>query len=607
YRSDHYTSLYSENLAGADLAGILRSSENYPLYITFKRLLPGSNDDGTAGSTCSPPRKRLKKSESNIAPAIGNGNDVIDLLDSSDEEEGDNGDAETLVGGGNDVNGQAKSTSAEATIEKDSSTDSSSTLHPHPQIVPPDPRQMTFHDDDFVLTPFGPGKILSWRVERYASPNKLSGATVFRPTIIYSIDLHFGTCHVPAAQVKPITGTSYTEKTLITYQRVPLNGHDLLRLRPMTYLNDSILNFYLKYLKTQFEQSSTGKPITKTRGWDDLDGAGIHIFPSFCYTRIKNILGPASRNSKMLRTKIWNDLASWTKKVDIFKKQLLCFPINEHLHWTIVFVFHPGRLVRRYAKVLSGRNGSAISSESTTSSITNLNVSSSNNEASLGAVSGTTAVPGDMVMKSSDGDNEKTENQSQNNSISNESQATSEKSATDNSTSNAPTLPPGKKWLCDFCQEATFLDFNDAVEHEKICEKNIDWCMIHFDSGKHFKLHKTSEITGNIRKYLNAYYEAEYSSTHPGLTSFTTKNMPSFTAAVPQQDNTKDCGVFMLENAERVIRSTPLVDNSFVKMKGADKKSFFGSNGYDKHVIEKKRDDMLQLIQSLCREVNEVE
>jgi len=107
------------------------------------------------------------------------------------------------------------------------------------------------------------------------------------------------------------------------------------------------------------------------------------------------------------------------------------------------------------------------------------------------------------------------------------------------------------KWQCDFCgKEAEFYDYDEACEHEKICYKNVDWCMIHFDSGKHFKLHKTTEITGNIRKYLNAYYEAEYASTHPGISSINMKNMPSFTAAgLPQQDNTKDCGVYMLENA----------------------------------------------------------
>ena len=188
-----------------------------------------------------------------------------------------------------------------------------------------------------------------------------------------------------------------------------------------------------------------------------------------------------------------------------------------------------------------------------------------------------------------------------------------EASINESSAGTTPPNNPAKKptrWMCDFCNEAIFNDYDKACEHEKTCDKNTDWCIVHFDSGKHFKLHKTTEITGNIRKYLNAYYEAEYASTHPGITSFNTKNMPSFTATgLPQQDNTKDCGVFMLENAEKMLRATPTIDYEFVnKTKGITKQKFFGDNDYDKTVIEKKRDDILQLAQTMIRGggINEV-
>merc|ERR1719464_2179367 len=126
--------------------------------------------------------------------------------------------------------------------------------------------------------------------------------------------------------------------------------------------------------------------------------------------------------------------------------------------------------------------------------------------------------------------------------------------------------------------------------------------MIHFDSGKHFRLHKTLEMTSNIRKYLNAYYDFEYASSHPGLGSFTAKNMPGFSAAVPQQDNTKDCGLYMLENAERMLRACPTIDHDFVQTRGHVQENAAPVNGhkqrsrkidrylfqYDKHVVENK-------------------
>ena len=154
------------------------------------------------------------------------------------------------------------------------------------------------------------------------------------------------------------------------------------------------------------------------------------------------------------------------------------------------------------------------------------------------------------------------------------------------------------QWQCDHCCKK-YETFELALEHESICDENIDWCMIHFDSGKHFKLHKSTEVLGNIRKYLNAA-AAEYESTHPGVI-FTTKNMPGFSAAVPQQDNAKDCGVYMLEMAERMMRNTPQIDNAFVKRKGASKNNFFGNNSFSKDVIVQKRDDIHQLIQRLRR------
>lgn len=837
YRSDHYTTFYCENKPAAALANILREEKNFPLYVTVKRPKPGANMSSSAGSAISPPRKRLKRSESGVTKQPKD--EVICLLDSSDEEGEKDG---------------TKGQTQKGAIEIDSPNNSPSSALA--QCVPPDPQPMPHDDEDFVLTPYGAGKIVSSRVERYPSSDKRSEATMFKPTIMYTIDLHYGTVHLPASKVKRITGTHFTEKTLLTYQRAPLTAHDLLRLRPMTYLNDNLINFYLKHLKSQYDEKNNTVSLTGGRGWDDLDGEGIHIFPTFCYTRIKNILGPNTRNSKMVRTKIWKDLRSWTKNTDIFKKKVLVFPINEHLHWTCVFVFHPGRLVRRYAKGLRGKkddvkvvnlngkvtgakvphapvnpvpstaklsgsnpagynvaqvssnpaplmqgkqgtaqvinlesNAAGLNAEQVTANtepvttdvnskatstvmvrasgnpgpgatdmesktaITDVesvsvdqahanldckaggpnitlateeqtqatqttdstmqpaahatfnpaptNVSNDDKESCADknaeekgaqksdaarqpeaqvrqpeALVSVNPAPGATASNCSEEDEkndsaEQPESQALANPETDKTVANSgEDSATNvvveqkgcqdteaakdhvarapapvnpapdaevpnevkqpavnvdakvegNGSQNAnavkqPQQPQANvnasqkpatkrkvKWQCDFCKKAQFDTFEEAVDHEKICDDNLDWCMLHFDSGKHFQLHKTGEITGNIRKYLNAYYEAEYGSTHPGLSSFTMKNMPAFTVSgVPQQDNTKDCGVYMLENAERLLNHTPTVDCNFVKKKGAVNKSFFGEHNYDKHVIEKKRVDILQLVQTMRR------
>jgi len=154
------------------------------------------------------------------------------------------------------------------------------------------------------------------------------------------------------------------------------------------------------------------------------------------------------------------------------------------------------------------------------------------------------------------------------------------------------------KWKCDYCNEKVFATFNDAAAHEKICDKNIDWCMIHFDSGKHFKLHSASTIFKDIRKYLFAFYEGEYIETHPGMPSITHERMPGCSVPVPVQDNTKDCGVYMLHIIEKLLVDPPRVDGDFIREESV-RERHFGKNMFGNDVIERKRGDILQLVHKL--------
>ncbi|KAL7463624.1 hypothetical protein ACHAXS_004012 [Conticribra weissflogii] len=1011
-RSDYYNTMDFNQfpINAADATSILRKPESYPLYLTLKRLLPKdlASVKSCCDPCCPPLQKRQKTSQSiNANPTENSG--VICLLDSSDEED------EKF-----DLDSKGQPLRSQSAFNQIDKYDVQSLGKFASLIVPPDPPLLPLHHDEFVLTPFGPGKILSWRVERHAlgstKPCKiLSHGTVYNPTLIYSIDLDYGICHIPASQVKSISGTPYTEHTLLTYHRVPITEFDLLRLRPLTYLNDTIVNFYLKYLKVKYDEKYEKRTKEKnacisseenartmvperpsaknSRRWDDLDGNGVYIFPSFFYTRMVNIFDHSptrNKNNKANRNKLWSSLKSWTKGVDIFKKKLLIFPINGSLHWTFVCVFHPGRLVRRYsteckdeAKRLvalaekvafrkkNGQNlcqsktkipsapvkagadhkrynkdrsansskmpGPSISTQpvkktvstkdqaiindqvgrkdetseatSTKSTAGNLDrtenlgtkgslqfdVQSSTQKKSGAANSGfllkdevsvegskphvflnsqsidniDSVEPLERGVMSSDRNSErrnskgnhsesfdtgvfpnvnlqthqesarsemsslvesvgavKERNRNQIQSLSAEisvvqeckpylcevdeivqdlsiqnstqdillalKQSTvddvvmeqshtdiscgarstnislstsSERSGIDPTEKESPYSsrndPPGKgsgdslglrlpnreeksnldryhttelmtspgfmsgiewnekskthndgvvmseksssppitstsrhgrnenqtrgqngvtsvavsedlqrasvveenspsftgqlhdppndvrdqvanngrkecidpsmencenncslssrtngmdsimkskvheskltqppKWKCDFCNEKVFAEFEDAEAHEKICDKNIDWCMIHFDSGKHFKLHSTRTIFEDIRKYLFAFYEGEYIESHPDMPSITHERMPGWSVPVPVQDNAKDCGVYMLHIIEKLLTDTPRVDRDFVCEKSVREK-YFGKNMFGKDVIESKRGDILQLVHKL--------
>jgi sentrin-specific protease 1 len=90
---------------------------------------------------------------------------------------------------------------------------------------------------------------------------------------------------------------------------------DIYKLLPETWLNDEIINFYMALLMDRAATSTS----------DTLPS--IHCFNTFfCST---------------LRDQGYDKVKRWTKKVDIFSKQLLLIPINRSYHWTLgVIDFH---------------------------------------------------------------------------------------------------------------------------------------------------------------------------------------------------------------------------------------------------------------------------
>ena len=104
---------------------------------------------------------------------------------------------------------------------------------------------------------------------------------------------------------------------------------DLKRLEPGQYLNDTIINFYLSYLKEQVLPP------------DDRDG--VHIFSTLFYA----CLNSDKRNREKIpaREKRHLAVAGWTKSVNIFEKNLLVFPICTNSHWFLIVVVKPGLIM----------------------------------------------------------------------------------------------------------------------------------------------------------------------------------------------------------------------------------------------------------------------
>ncbi|XP_044277559.1 sentrin-specific protease 6 isoform X3 [Varanus komodoensis] len=123
---------------------------------------------------------------------------------------------------------------------------------------------------------------------------------------------------------------------LIVYPPPPSKGgisvtnEDLHCLNGGEFLNDVIIDFYLKYL------------VLEKLKKEDADR--IHVFSSFFYKRLnqrerRNL----QETSKLtIQQKRHGRVKTWTRHVDIFAKDFIFVPLNEAAHWFLAVICFPG-------------------------------------------------------------------------------------------------------------------------------------------------------------------------------------------------------------------------------------------------------------------------
>ncbi|XP_026473578.1 sentrin-specific protease 6-like [Ctenocephalides felis] len=114
---------------------------------------------------------------------------------------------------------------------------------------------------------------------------------------------------------------------------IPINTEDYGSLEQDKYLNDVIIDFYLKYLCNEILSEEMRNKI--------------HVFSTFFYTRLSSKVDNMSRydNSDMdyfCAQQHYNRVKNWTKNVNIFEKDFIIIPINENQHWYLAIVCFPG-------------------------------------------------------------------------------------------------------------------------------------------------------------------------------------------------------------------------------------------------------------------------
>jgi len=121
-----------------------------------------------------------------------------------------------------------------------------------------------------------------------------------------------------------------------------VTGKDLKTLKSHHFLNDSIIDFYLKYLVTD----KLPEPVRQQS----------FAFSSFFFKRLADIpkpeemsegQGPEQRRHERVK--------KWTKNVNLFEKEFILVPVNRGAHWFLVVIYGLPRAFENAVKPLIGK------------------------------------------------------------------------------------------------------------------------------------------------------------------------------------------------------------------------------------------------------------
>ncbi|XP_054040045.1 sentrin-specific protease 7 isoform X4 [Rissa tridactyla] len=321
-------------------------------------------------------------------------------------------------------------------------------------------------------------------------------------------------------------------KNLIVYPPPPAKGglgvtrEDLACLEYGEFLNDVIIDFYLKYLLLE----KAPKHLADR----------VHIFSSFfykCLTRTeKNSEGDlkvsaAQRRHRRVRT--------WTRHINIFSKDYIFVPVNEESHWYMAVICFPWLEEPVYEEcppqdsLYHQPHLSPLWSESENTRTRSV-----------------LAFPGNCK------DEEEMD-------------------------ANRSLFSKGGNEIAD---SASVLDsgiskISLSNSERQICKRP---CILILDSLKAGSVQKTVQV---LREYLEAEWEAKRKT----YREFNKSTMIDLCPRVPKQDNSSDCGVYLLQYVESFFQN-PIVN--FEQPLHLDK-------WFPRQLIRSKREEIRDLILQL--------
>ncbi|KAI3908630.1 hypothetical protein MKW92_034926, partial [Papaver armeniacum] len=110
---------------------------------------------------------------------------------------------------------------------------------------------------------------------------------------------------------------------------VTITKREIEMLQPMRFINGTIIDFYIKYLKNKIPPE---------------DGHRFHFFNNFFYQKLtacdQDLPSAYQGREAFLRVR------KWTRKVNPFEKDYIFIPINFAHHWSLIIICHPGEAAK---------------------------------------------------------------------------------------------------------------------------------------------------------------------------------------------------------------------------------------------------------------------
>ncbi|XP_008206476.1 uncharacterized protein LOC100122748 isoform X2 [Nasonia vitripennis] len=321
---------------------------------------------------------------------------------------------------------------------------------------------------------------------------------------------------------------------------IAINTEDFICLGEDQFLNDVIIDFYLKYLTLEILSTT--------------DHNRTHVFSSYFYKRLTSPHTQAAENTENLSAaaKRHARVQKWTKNVNIFEKDFIVIPINEHAHWFLAIICYPG-LVGTVALKTEQKSTNEKVAEKKKKDVKAKNVR---------MIGETTITPVNTILldtnddgserDEAEGDDEEMETDSDE-----EDEAESKADVDQAEKTNCQT-PPVK-------------------------EVNKVPCILIFDS---LAGASRCRVVATLRDYLSCEYLAKMGSEK----LFSKDTIKGACPRVPQQSNFTDCGLYVLQYVESFFK-TPITDYT-LPIKTL--KTWF-----EEIIVTRKREEIAKLLTNL--------